>query len=58
MTERDYAGFFLWAMAFMIAAGGMILQMWPGLVRFVDRRFIAPPGRPDEHRHDGPPPGR
>lgn len=45
MSERDYVGFFLWVMAFMIAAGGMITQMWPSLVRFVDRRFINPPPR-------------
>ena len=49
MTERDYVGFFLWAMAFMIAVGGMIPQMWPSLMRFVDRTFLNPPRR----QHDG-----
>jgi len=45
MSERDYVGFFLWAMAFMIAIGGMIPQMWPSLVGFVDRTFLNPPRR-------------
>ena len=45
MSERDYVGFFLWAMAFMIAVGGMVLQMWPSLVGFVDRTFLTPPRR-------------
>jgi len=45
MSERDYVGFFLWAMAFMIAVGAMILQMWPSLVGFVDRTFLNPPRR-------------
>jgi len=45
MSERDYVGFFVWAMAFMIAVGGMILQMWPSLVGFVDRTFLNPPRR-------------
>ncbi len=40
MTERDYLGFFLWSMAFMIAVGGMIASMWPSLVRFVDRTLL------------------
>jgi len=47
MSERDYVGFFLWAMAFMIAIGGMIPQMWPSLVGFVDRTFLNPPRRRD-----------
>lgn len=50
MSERDYVGFFLWAMAFMIAVGGMILQMWPSLVGFVDRTFLSPPRRHDSGR--------
>lgn len=45
MSERDYVGFFLWAIAFMIAVGAMILQMWPSLVGFVDRTFLNPPRR-------------
>lgn len=40
MSERDYLGFFLWGMAFMIAVGGMIGSMWPSLVRFVDQRML------------------
>lgn len=50
MSERDYVGFFLWAMAFMIAVGAMILQMWPSLVGFVDRTFLNPPRRHDSGR--------
>lgn len=46
MTERDYFGFFLWGMAFMIAVGGMIKSMWPSLVRFVDQRM------PEESRQE------
>jgi hypothetical protein len=47
MTERDYLLFFLWALAFMIAIGGMIQQMWPGLIQFVERRFLQA-RRPDD----------
>ncbi len=56
MTERDYVGFVLWAMAFMIAVGGMIPQMWPSLVRFVDRSFLSLPRRPqpEDHESSGP----
>ncbi len=55
MTERDYVGLVLWAMAFMTAVGGMLPQMWPGLVRFVDRSFLNPPRRQqgDDSGHGG-----
>lgn len=43
MSERDYLGFFLWGMAFMIAVGGMIASMWPSLIRYVDQRMLKEP---------------
>lgn len=46
MTERDYVGFFLWFLAFMVAVGGMIPSMWPGLVRFVNRRVLKEDEQP------------
>ena len=53
MTERDYLGFVLWALAFMIVVGGMSPSMWPSLVRFVDRGFLKKPrngGHGGSHR--------
>ncbi|HET8678826.1 MAG TPA: hypothetical protein VFM39_01815 [bacterium] len=59
MTERDYFGFFLWGMAFMIAVGGIIGSMWPSLIRFVDGKVLKQP-QPEPggekhwpaHKHD------
>lgn len=52
MTERDYLGFFLWSMAFMIAVGGMIGSMWPSLVRLVDGKMLKqPPKQPGGEKH-------
>ncbi|MBI3998588.1 MAG: hypothetical protein HY355_06100 [Armatimonadetes bacterium] len=56
MSERDYLGFVLWALAFMIAVGGMLPDVWPGLIRFVDRTFLqegrAQAQRSGEHKAD------
>lgn len=55
MSERDYLGFFLWGMAFMIAVGGMIASMWPSLMRFVDQRTLHEPRKdPRQEPHGGP----
>lgn len=43
MSERDYVGFFLWALAFMIAVGGMIPSVWPGLIQYGDRTLFKEP---------------
>ncbi|MGQ0549862.1 MAG: hypothetical protein ACT4PY_09390 [Armatimonadota bacterium] len=51
MSERDYLGFFLWGMAFMIAVGGMIGSMWPSLVRFVDGKMLKKPEEPGGEKH-------
>ncbi len=48
MSERDYLGFVLWALAFMITVGGLIHDLWPSLIQFVDRRFLKQPGG-DQH---------
>jgi hypothetical protein len=36
MTERDYVGFALWALAFMVATGGLIRDLIPSWMRVVD----------------------
>ncbi len=43
MSERDYVGVFVWALAFMITAGGLIRDLWPSLIRFVDRAILKQP---------------
>ncbi|MDR7483482.1 MAG: hypothetical protein QN183_02890 [Armatimonadota bacterium] len=49
MTERDYVGFTLWFLAFMIAVGGMLPAVWPGLIRWVDRATARQAREPDAH---------
>ncbi len=44
MSERDYLGFLIWALAFMVTVGGLIHDLWPSLINFVDRTFLQPPG--------------
>lgn len=41
MSERDYLGFVIWALAFMISVGGLIKDLWPSLIQFVDRSFLS-----------------
>jgi hypothetical protein len=50
MTERDYLGFTLWFLAFMIAVGGMLPVVWPGLIRRVDRMAARQERAPEAHR--------
>lgn len=49
MTERDYVGFTLWFLAFMIAVGGMLPVVWPGLIRWVDRTTTRQAREPEAH---------
>jgi hypothetical protein len=48
MSERDYLGFVIWALAFMITVGGLIQDLWPSLIQFVDRMFLK---QPDSQGH-------
>jgi len=43
MSERDYVGVFVWTLAFMITVGGLIRDLWPSLIHFVDRAFLKQP---------------
>jgi hypothetical protein len=48
MSERDYLAFVIWALAFMITIGGLIRDLWPSLIQFVDRTFLK---QPDDRGH-------